>query len=348
MGEVMRARIEERTPFPWSVKEPLLKETNGVCAHCGTPLDRYTNLSVDHFIPLNKGGTNDSGNLTVLCDDCNLEKSDMVLPPVWYPYLGKRKKEQLRDRFVRFMKETDYLSEDNLVPVDMFRIESMIETSKRNHILRMPVYINGIRVTKEEGFEWLMEYKRSLAYRDQESMFTKPSDFMAPAFMLKKGDIEIALVNPWLSRDWDSEKQLYYNTVKIDWFFSPKMPDRGYLPQMLAYMALGMEAYIAKAMSVDMTTACAVLFQHRCYNSDRFCNPVLDILEKGRKSTLEEAEVVHGTLKSQIRIITAFNIIGTHKAAAELIKKLDKKYEDRQMCFEDVVEETRIFNKRFE
>lgn len=45
----MRTRVEERTFFSWEVKERLLKETGGKCAHCGTPLDRYTNLTVDHF-----------------------------------------------------------------------------------------------------------------------------------------------------------------------------------------------------------------------------------------------------------------------------------------------------------
>lgn len=344
----MRSRIEERTPFPWSVKEPLLKETNGLCAHCGTQLDRYTNLTIDHFIPLNKGGTNDSDNLTVLCEDCNQEKSDMILPAVWYSHLGKKKKEQLKQNLYRYMQDTDYLSEDNLVPVDVFRIESVAEVTKRNKRIRMPVYINGIRMTNDDGFMWLMEYKRHLAYRDQGSMFTKPSDFMAPAFILKKGDTDVALVNPWLYREWDEEKQVYYNTVKIDWFFSPSMPDKAYIPEMLAYMALGMESYIAGAMCRGMETACAVLFEHRCYKSDRFCKPVFDILEDGRRSSINETESVNSSLKAQIRAITAFNIVGSRKATSELMKKLDEKNGDGAMCFEDVVEESRIFNRRFQ
>ena len=120
----MRVKTEERTHFPWAVKEPLLRETGGRCAHCGVELDRYTNLSVDHVIPLNKGGSNDPENLTVLCDDCNLEKSDMVIPPsVWYPYLSKTKKKTLMERMRTYMNETDYLDESCLMPSDIFRVE---------------------------------------------------------------------------------------------------------------------------------------------------------------------------------------------------------------------------------
>lgn len=343
----MRSKVEDRTPFPWSVKEPLLKETKGLCAHCGVQLDRYTNLSVDHFIPLSKGGTNDPDNLTVLCDDCNTKKSDMILPTMWYPYLEKKKKKQMGAGLIQYMNKTDYLSEDNLVPMDIFRIESCIEAVKRNRAIRMPVYIYGMRMERDDAFAWLMEYKRSLAYRDQGSMFTKPADFKTPAFMLKKGDIKVALVNPWIFREWDDEKKLYYNTVKIDWFFSPKIPDKNYIPEMLAYTALGMERYIAGAMSINMEGACAVLFEHRCYNSDRFCKPVMDILSKGRKSTILEAES-EGSLNSQIRSITAFNIIGARKAAYELQKRLDAKSGDHTMCFADVADEIRVFNRRFQ
>lgn len=129
----MREKVEERTHFSWDVKVPLLKETDHRCAHCGTPLNRYTNLTIDHVIPLNKGGTNDPENLTVLCEDCNTEKSDMILSPaVWYPYLCKAKKKLLMDRMQKYMKETDYLAPDCLLPIDSFRIEVPVTTKKKS------------------------------------------------------------------------------------------------------------------------------------------------------------------------------------------------------------------------
>ena len=43
------------------------------CAHCGTP----SNLTIDHIIPLGKGGTNTQDNLQMLCYSCNTLKADM-------------------------------------------------------------------------------------------------------------------------------------------------------------------------------------------------------------------------------------------------------------------------------
>lgn len=344
----MRARVEERTPFPWAVKEPLLKETNGLCAHCGVELDRYTNLSVDHFIPLNKGGSNDPDNLTVLCDDCNLEKSDMILPVSWYPHLGKKKKDIMIAGMRRYMKETDYLSVDNLVPMDTFRIEVPITIEKRNRTIRMPAYIQGIRMTRDDAFAWLMEYKRSLSYKDAQSTFTHPSQFEAPCFMLKKGDVEVAMVNPWLRREWDDEVKTYNNTVCVDWFFAPTLPKRDYLPEMLQYLAYGVEHYIAGAMSSGMDTACAVLFSHRCYASDAYCKPVFDHLASGRADSTEEAVARNSRQASQIRIITAFNIIGERKACEQLKKRMREENGDNLMSFHDVAKENEALNRRLE
>lgn len=344
----MRARVEERTPFPWAVKEPLLKETNGLCAHCGVKLDRYTNLSVDHFIPLNKGGSNDPDNLTVLCDSCNLEKSDMILPVSWYSYLGKKKRDVMAAGMRRYMRETDYLSADNLVPMDMFRIEVPINIQKRNQKLRMPAYIHGIRMTREDAFAWLMEYKRSLSYKDAQSTFTHSSEFPAPCFMLKKGDIEVAMVNPWLCREWDDKMKTYNNTVCIDWFFAPALPKRDYLPEMLQYLAYGVEHYIAGAMSAGMDTACAVLFKHRCYVSDAYCKKVFDRLASGRADTTEDAVARNSRQTSKIRIVTAFNIIGERKACEKLKKQMREENGDNLMSFQDVAKENEVLNMRLE
>lgn len=127
----MRERIEERMPFSWAQKVPLLDETNGKCAHCGIMLDRYTNMTVEHIIPLNKGGTNDPENLTMLCEDCNTEKSDMILPSSWYPHLSHKKHKAVGELLSRYMHETDYLSEDCLLPLDTFRIEAPVTTKKK-------------------------------------------------------------------------------------------------------------------------------------------------------------------------------------------------------------------------
>jgi len=51
----------------WRRLSRKLREQQPWCSQCGTPSD----LTVDHIIPLSKGGTNDLANLRVLCRPCN-------------------------------------------------------------------------------------------------------------------------------------------------------------------------------------------------------------------------------------------------------------------------------------
>jgi 5-methylcytosine-specific restriction endonuclease McrA len=46
------------------------------CEICGTA--EY--LTIDHKIPVSKGGKNNIENLQVLCNDCNQFKADLITP----------------------------------------------------------------------------------------------------------------------------------------------------------------------------------------------------------------------------------------------------------------------------
>ena len=52
----------------------LFKRYNYKCALCYSRED----LTIDHIIPLIKGGTNDLSNLQILCRHCNLRKRDLI------------------------------------------------------------------------------------------------------------------------------------------------------------------------------------------------------------------------------------------------------------------------------
>ena len=348
----MRSRLEERTAFSWSVKEPLLKETKGRCAHCGASLDRYDNLTVDHVIPLDKGGSNSSDNLTVLCEACNTLKSNMILPPMnWYPFLSVRRRKTLTAQMRQYMRDTDYLAEDCLIPVDMFRIEVPIviqkKTGPNRRTIRMPAYINGTRMEKDDAFAWLMEYKRSLQYRDAQGTIQNASEFLAPCYLFKKGDIEVAMANPWMIHEWDDHIKNYRNEIIIDWFFSPSLPERDYLPEMLEYMVMGLEAFITRSISGSMEGACAVLFRTRCFLSDRFCEPVFDRLCGKRNDDITEFNTGH-SLRARIRELGIFYLLGEKGACQELKKKMKQKSPDGYLSMEEAMEENANLNKRFQ
>jgi 5-methylcytosine-specific restriction protein A len=48
------------------------------CSSCGSPGTAANPLTIDHIIPLSRGGTNARENKTVLCYRCNRLKSDAV------------------------------------------------------------------------------------------------------------------------------------------------------------------------------------------------------------------------------------------------------------------------------
>ena len=67
----------KRKHFTKEQKECILKKTEWKCAHCGRKLTLET-ATIDHLIPLHKGGLNDEYNLIALCNDCNQDKSNFL------------------------------------------------------------------------------------------------------------------------------------------------------------------------------------------------------------------------------------------------------------------------------
>ena len=78
---------ELRRIFTPEEKKAILKTTKGVCARCGKKLNLKT-ATMEHIIPLSRGGTNSPENLTVLCEQCNKDKGNLFyLPAAFYSAL---------------------------------------------------------------------------------------------------------------------------------------------------------------------------------------------------------------------------------------------------------------------
>ena len=63
------------------------KKSRGTCHYCGkkfTPSE----LTMDHLIPIVRGGRSEKPNLVAACKDCNSRKKHM-LPMEWQEYLDK-------------------------------------------------------------------------------------------------------------------------------------------------------------------------------------------------------------------------------------------------------------------
>jgi len=66
-----RPRPVRRT-IPRDVQRAVWDRDDWRCRHCNT----HKNLTVDHIVPLSKGGTDDLDNLQTLCGPCNSRKGD--------------------------------------------------------------------------------------------------------------------------------------------------------------------------------------------------------------------------------------------------------------------------------
>lgn len=66
------------------------KLSQGICHYCGR-IFPAKDLTMDHLLPVSRGGSSSKGNIVACCKECNTRKRDM-LPAEWEDFLSERKK----------------------------------------------------------------------------------------------------------------------------------------------------------------------------------------------------------------------------------------------------------------
>lgn len=66
-------------------RKTIFERDNYSCLRC----NRKDKLSIDHIIPLKKGGNHDLSNLQTLCIHCNSSKNDRIIPDIKTPMINK-------------------------------------------------------------------------------------------------------------------------------------------------------------------------------------------------------------------------------------------------------------------
>ena len=69
------------------------KRSAGICYYCGKTF-RPADLTMDHLIPIARGGKSVQGNLVPACKECN-NKKKYLLPTEWEEYLNTLQKDKL-------------------------------------------------------------------------------------------------------------------------------------------------------------------------------------------------------------------------------------------------------------
>ncbi len=79
-----RAKARELRKTRWWQK----KTASGACYYCGSVVT-HQQLTMDHLIPLARGGRSTKDNLVPSCKSCNNKKKNM-LPVEWEEYINKK------------------------------------------------------------------------------------------------------------------------------------------------------------------------------------------------------------------------------------------------------------------
>ncbi len=81
-----RAKARELRKTRWWQR----KTASGICYYCKRKFS-FSQLTMDHLVPLTRGGRSNKDNLVPSCKACNTQKKNM-LPLEWEEYLDNLKR----------------------------------------------------------------------------------------------------------------------------------------------------------------------------------------------------------------------------------------------------------------
>jgi excisionase family DNA binding protein len=88
----------KRRALPLDLRVDVWDESGGRCHYCQEALHPLRNFTVDHVIPVARGGSNDRSNLVAACRRCNISKGAGIAPGVPAVAPGELTVEQIADR----------------------------------------------------------------------------------------------------------------------------------------------------------------------------------------------------------------------------------------------------------
>lgn len=154
-------------------KEEILKKSKGCCAHCGKKIEIGKNFTVEHVIPLSRGGNNDLNNLVGLCKDCNSSKGNFLVCSAksiskYYRNLTSFALRSLLSYCKKYLDEYQYLDWDN------WYLEDKIELVPRDIIgnVASPLYIHGKVILDKKLMAFVNSrfYLKKVQYSDLDSV----------------------------------------------------------------------------------------------------------------------------------------------------------------------------------
>lgn len=120
-----RTKKEDRAWLSKSEKLRILSKSDGKCCHCGMSIEVGGNFTVEHAIPIAKGGENCDANLVALCRKCNEQKRDFVVRPdsSYFKFLNEEHRIKMKDMYTKYLSNTSWFTQRNFMREDKLEIE---------------------------------------------------------------------------------------------------------------------------------------------------------------------------------------------------------------------------------
>lgn len=134
-----RQKVEERTLFTEEERDRIAAKSGHKCARCGKPVYFGYGGTVDHYVPIALGGTNDMRNLFLMCKDCNEDKTDRVLEvESAVPYADAEAKRQAKEYFNEYVEKFEYVDNHNMLKYDEYDVEAGSHVGRGSHRVAVP------------------------------------------------------------------------------------------------------------------------------------------------------------------------------------------------------------------
>ena len=154
-------------------KKNTLTSCSSKCARCGKKLTLKT-LTMDHVVPISKGGENILDNLVALCQTCNSRKANKFCwPKGYYMALMNTNKLHRVDEYARRWVSLN-ITNDNLIEYPLIaectscKVDIGVDSSK----IFVPQFIKDI---VELNHETIKQYMRALGFTKEDFLHTVPN-----------------------------------------------------------------------------------------------------------------------------------------------------------------------------
>lgn len=190
--KIRRQKIMERDEFSWDEKKHIALKSKDKCCHCGKKVYLGHGATVDHFIPISKGGTNQDFNMIMLCETCNKAKGNKIMYPHTYiRFLNPEDKKKTENFFESYVRSYEYIERRNILACDEYQLDILppVDTKRlKKKGKDIPTIKYALKRVRMDDFftideerrkvtDYFIEYLRRIERLDDEESARKNIEF---------------------------------------------------------------------------------------------------------------------------------------------------------------------------